>query len=131
MKVQRFIQMNFLNIVVWAAFFIMWAAGMSSNVYWSVTTPASNHDFYGIWPYDSDDKRRAGSVLCCRNRGIDMYRCLFAAHWNSSRAGDGSSAGLPSGTRGAERISHSQSAGQSGNYHSGISDYRKQSVRSF
>ena len=37
MKVQRFIQMNFLNIVVWAAFFIMWAAGMSSNVYWSVT----------------------------------------------------------------------------------------------
>ena len=37
MKIQRFIQMNFLNIVVWAAFFIMWAAGMSSNVYWSVT----------------------------------------------------------------------------------------------
>ena len=126
MKVQRFIQMNFLNIVVWAAFFIMWAAGMSSNVYWSVTRQLLTMIFmvFGLMI------QMISGVLDL-SFAADMYRCLFAAHWNSSRAGDGSSAGLPSGTRGAERISHSQSAGQSGNYHSGISDYRKQSVRSF
>ena len=37
MKIRKVIRVNVLNIVVWAVFFIMWAAGMSSNVYWSVT----------------------------------------------------------------------------------------------
>ena len=37
MKIRKVIRVNVLNIVVWAVFFIIWAAGMSSNVYWSVT----------------------------------------------------------------------------------------------
>ena len=24
----------------------------------------TSHDFHDIWPYDSDDKRRAGFVIC-------------------------------------------------------------------
>ena len=89
---------------------------------------ASDYDFYDVWPYDSDDQRRTGPVLCRGNIGIDLYRCLFAALGNASYPSSYSGAGLSSDCRRHKRLSRCSTAGQSGDCHIGAPDYREQPV---